>query len=56
MAAIIAQRDVDAKGQTFADESYIACILNEIMILKCFSRGITRYSVSFERVYRAGDY
>jgi hypothetical protein len=49
-----AQRDIDvsvgATVHTFADRSYIACILNEVVILKCSSR-VTMHSRGFLREY-----
>jgi hypothetical protein len=47
------QRDIDvsvgAAVHSFADESYIACILNEVVILKCSSRATMHSRVNFWR-------
>jgi len=46
-----AQRDIDvsvgATVHAFADKSYIACVLNEVVILKCSSRAKMHSRVNF---------
>ena len=50
-----AQRDIDVfvgvTVHTFAGKSYIACILNEVVILKCSSRATIHSRVNFWRQY-----